>query len=218
MRFGIIGTGTVGRTLAGKLVVLGHEVMLGSRSKDNAAALDWSAQSGPRGHCGTFAEAAEFGDIVINATSGTVSLSALRMAGAERLAGKVLIDVSNPLIFSSTGEVTLNPVSDDSVGEQIQREFPEARVVKALNTVNAAVMVDPGRVPGEHNLFIAGEDADAKDQVRAVLVEFGWPEQAVLDLGGIAAARGMEMLMPFWLNLMRRFGHADFNYSIKTAE
>ncbi|WP_354638597.1 NADPH-dependent F420 reductase [Kitasatospora camelliae] len=218
MRFGIIGTGTVGRTLAAKLISLGHEVTLGSRTKDNTAANEWADRSGPYGHAGTFAEAAESGEIVINATGGTVSVQALTLAGAERLAGKVLIDVSNPLVFSPTGEVSLDPVNTDSVGERIQREFPEARVVKALNTLTAPLMVDPGRVPGEHNVFIAGEDPEAKAAVRAVLVEFGWPEAAVLDLGGIQAARGTEMLMPFWLRLMNHFGHTDFNYSIKTAE
>jgi predicted dinucleotide-binding enzyme len=208
----------VGRTLATKLVGLGHEVTMGSRTKDNPTALDWSTQSGSRAHCGTFADAAEFGEIVINATSGTVALQALRQAGGDQLAGKVLLDACNPLVFSPSGELTLDPVNDDSVGEQIQREFPEAKVVKALNTVNAAVMVDPGRVPGEHNLFIAGDDEQAKAQVRAVLVEFGWPADAVIDLGDITGARGMEMLMPFWLRLMRQLGHADFNYAIKMAK
>ncbi|MEV4611455.1 NAD(P)-binding domain-containing protein [Kitasatospora sp. NPDC049258] len=218
MRFGIIGTGTVGRTLAAKLVSLGHEVTLGSRTSDNTAANEWADRSGPYGHAGTFTQAAEFGEVVINATAGTVSLQALRLAGAEQLAGKVLVDVSNPLVFSATGQVSLEPVNTDSVGERIQREFPAARVVKALNTVNADVMVDPARLPGTHNLFIAGEDPEAKAVVRAMLVEFGWPSAAVLDLGGITAARSLEMLMPLWLDLMRHFGHVDFNYSIVTAD
>ncbi|GAA0659047.1 NAD(P)-binding domain-containing protein [Kitasatospora atroaurantiaca] len=218
MRFGIIGTGTVGRTLAAKLVSLGHEVTLGSRTKDNAAATSWAEQAGPYGHSGTFADAAAFGDVLINATAGTVSLKALRAAGAERLAGKVLIDVSNALVFSPTGEVTLDPVNTDSIAEQIQREFPDTKVVKALNTLSAPLMVDPGRVPGEHNLFIAGEDVEAKATVTAVLEQFGWPAGSVLDLGGVASARGMEMLMPFWLSVMRRFGHADFNYAIRKAD
>ncbi|MEV6208192.1 NAD(P)-binding domain-containing protein [Kitasatospora sp. NPDC051914] len=218
MRFGIIGTGTVGRTLATKLVALGHEVTLGSRTKDNTAALAWADQSGPHGHAGTFADAAEFGEVVVNATAGTVSLDALRLAGAERLAGKVLIDVSNPLVFSPTGEVTLAPVNTDSVGEQLQREFPETRVVKALNTLSAPLMVDPGRVPGPHQLFVAGDDAEAKTLVRGVLEQFGWPGEDVVDLGDITAARGVEMLMPFWLRLMRHYGHTDFNYSIRSAD
>jgi len=217
MRFGIIGTGTVGRTLGTKLVALGHEVTLGSRTKDNQAAVAWADQAGPRGHAGTFAEAAAFAEIVLNATSGVISVQALELAGADALAGKTLIDISNPLVFSPTGEVHLDPVNTDSVGERIQRAFPQARVVKALNTVTAPVMVDPHRVPGEHNLFIAGDDPEAKAQVVAVLVEFGWPEESVLDLGGIAGARATEMMMPVWLRLMNHFGHTEFNYSIRSA-
>ncbi|MGW4898174.1 NADPH-dependent F420 reductase [Kitasatospora sp. NPDC004240] len=214
MRFGIIGTGTVGRTLADKLVALGHEVTLGSRTKDNEAGTAWAEQAGPAGHTGTFADAAEFGEVIVNATGGTVSLAALRAAGAERLAGKLLIDVSNPLVFSEEGALTLDPVNTDSVGERIQREFPQARVVKALNTVTAPVMVDPARVPGEHNLFIAGDDPAAKAEATALLAEFGWPAGSVIDLGDIGGARGMEMMMPVWIRLMRAFGTADFNYSI----
>ncbi|RKE17583.1 NADPH-dependent F420 reductase [Streptomyces sp. TLI_171] len=217
MRIGIIGTGTVGQTLATKLISLGHEVTLGSRTKDNAAANDWAERSGPGGHAGTFADAAEFGELVINATSGTVSLSAVELAGPERLAGKTLIDVSNPLVFSPDGQVTLDPVNDDSVGERLQRALPDTKVVKTLNTVNNEVMVDPGRVPGPHQLFLAGQDDEAKAQVKALLVEFGWPAEDILDLGGIDAARAVEMLMPFWLRLMRHYGHTDFNYSIRTA-
>ncbi|MFD9124802.1 NADPH-dependent F420 reductase [Kitasatospora sp. NPDC059571] len=218
MRFGIIGTGTVGRTLASKLIALGHEVTLGSRTKDNTSAVSWADQAGPHGHAGTFQDAADFGEVIINATAGTVSLPALQQAGAERLAGKVLIDVSNPLVFSSAGEVSLAPVNTDSVGEQLQRAFPDARVVKALNTLAAPLMVDPGRVPGEHQVFVAGEDVAAKTVVRGVLEQFGWPDAAVIDLGGIDAARGTEMLMPFWLKLMGHFGHTDFNYSIRSAD
>lgn len=217
MRVGIIGTGTVGRTLASKLISLGHEVTLGSRSKENVAALAWADQAGPYGHSGTFTEAAAFGELVVNATSGVVALRALRLAGAPALAGKVLIDVSNPLVFSPLGEVSLEPVGTDSIGEQIQREFSLTRVVKALNTVNCEVMVDPGRVPGEHNLFVAGDDPVAKAVVVALLTEFGWPEGSVLDLGDITASRALEMLMPFWLKLVGHFGHADFNYSIRHA-
>lgn len=109
-------------------------------------------------------------------------------------------------------------MNTDSIAEQIQREFPDTKVVKALNTLSAPLMVDPGRVPGEHNLFIAGEDVEAKATVTAVLEQFGWPAGSVLDLGGVASARGMEMLMPFWLSVMRRFGHADFNYAIRKAD
>ncbi|MBD0691093.1 NADPH-dependent F420 reductase [Streptomyces sp. CBMA123] len=214
MRIGIIGTGTVGRTLADKLVSLGHQVTLGSRTKDNERGLAWAEQAGPDGSAGTFAEAAAFGEVVLNATGGTVSLAALRAAGAEHLAGKLLIDVSNPLVFGPEG-VTLAPVNTDSVGEQIQREFPEARVVKALNTLNCELMVAPGKLAGEHHLFIAGNDADAKAETVALLGEFGWPAEWIVDLGDITGARATEMMMPFWLRMMGHFGSAEFNYSFR---
>ncbi|WP_030062380.1 MULTISPECIES: NADPH-dependent F420 reductase [Streptomyces] len=215
MRIGIIGTGMVGQTLGSKLVSLGHEVTLGSRRKDNEKGSAWAGQSGPGAHAGTFAEAAAFGDVVLNATGGTVALEALRAAGAEHLAGKLLIDVSNPLVFAPDGQVTLDPVNTDSVGERIQREFPEARVVKALNTLNCDLMVEPGRLTGEHNLFVAGNDAGAKAEAVALLGEFGWPAEWIIDLGDVSAARAMEMLMPFWLRMMRHFGDAEFNYSFR---
>jgi predicted dinucleotide-binding enzyme len=217
VRFGIIGTGTVGRTLASKLLSLGHEVTIGSRSRESSAATSWADEAGPRGHGGSFADAAAFGEMIVNATAGAVSLKALQAAGADALAGKVLIDVSNPLVFSPEGEVGLDPVGDDSVGERIQREFPQTRVVKALNTMSAPVMVEPGRVPGEHNAFVAGNDEEAKAEVVALLAQFGWPAGSVLDLGDIKGARGMEMLMPFWLRLMGHFGTTDFNYSLRSA-
>ncbi|MFE3880749.1 NADPH-dependent F420 reductase [Kitasatospora sp. NPDC059146] len=214
MRIGIIGTGVVGQTLADKLVSLGHQVALGSRTKDNEHGLAWAGKAGPAGSCGTFAEAAAFGEVVLNATGGTVSLAALRAAGAEHLAGKLLIDVSNPLVFGPEG-VTLAPVNTDSIGEQIQREFPEARVVKALNTLNCELMVAPGRLAGEHNLFIAGNDAVAKAETVALLGEFGWPAEWIVDLGDITGARATEMMMPFWLRMMGHFGDASFNYSFR---
>ncbi|WP_327069570.1 NAD(P)-binding domain-containing protein [Kitasatospora sp. NBC_01250] len=218
MRIGILGTGTVGQTLADKLLSLGHEITLGSRSPSNPAGLAWAQAVGPHGHSGTFAEAAGFGELVVNATPGTVSLDVLAAAGAQALAGKIVVDVCNPLVFAADGTVTLDPVNSDSMGERIQRACPDSRVVKALNTLAAPVMVNPGRVPGRHNLFVAGDDAGAKQEVTALLESFGWPAADIVDLGGIQAARGMEMLMPFWLNLMRHYGHTDFNYRLQVAD
>ncbi|MFI7502782.1 NADPH-dependent F420 reductase [Streptomyces sp. NPDC049687] len=216
MRYGVLGTGVAGRTLGGKLVELGHEVTLGSRTKDNPVALEWAGSAGGGAAAGTFAEAAASAEIVVNAVAGQVALSALEAAGADSLDGKVVVDVSNPLWFED-GEVRLSPVESDSVGEQIQRAFPHARVVKSLNTVNCAVMVDPARVPGDHQVFVCGEDAEAKAQVTALLGEFGWPAERVLDLGGIRSARSVEMWLPLWLNVMRTFGHADFNLELRRA-
>lgn len=217
MRVGIIGTGMVGQTLGSKLVSLGHQVALGSRSKDNENGLAWAAQAGPGGRTGTFAEAAAFGEVVLNATGGTVSLAALRAAGAKNLQGKLLIDLANPLVFGPDGQVTLDPVNTDSIGEQIQREFPAARVVKTLNTINCELMVAPQKLPGEHNLFVAGNDEAAKAETVALLGEFGWPAEWIIDLGDITGARATEMMMPLWLRVMGRLGTAEFNYLIQRA-
>lgn len=216
MRYAVLGTGEVGRTLAGRLLELGHEVTLGSRTRDNPVALEWATAAAGRAHAGTFADAAAAGEVVVNAVGGRVALDALRAAGAEHLDGKVLVDVSNPLAFDD-GQPRLDPVESDSVAERIQRAFPHTRVVKTLNTVNCQVMVDPGRVPGEHHVFVCGADARAKERVTGLLAEFGWPAGRVLDLGGIRSARAVEMYLPLWLTLFRGFGHADFNIEVRRA-
>ena len=210
MRYAVLGTGMVGRTLGGKLVELGHEVTLGSRAKDNPAALEWARGTGAGARAGTFEEAASSAEVVVSAVGGRVTLAALEAAGAANLNGKILVDVSNPIALED-GQVRLDPVGSDSVGEQVQRAFPHARVVKTLNTVNCDVMVEPSLVPGDHQIFVCGQDADAKEQVAGMLGEFGWPEHRVLDLGGIAASRGVEMFMPLWLDLMRTLGMTHFN-------
>ncbi len=214
MRIGVFGTGLVGETLATRLVEVGHDVVMGARSATNEKALAWSARFAERARPGTFADAAAHGELVVNATGGVVSLAALRSAGAANLAGKTLLDVANPLDFSGGFPPRLSVVNDDSLGEQIQREFPAARVVKALNTMNAAVMVDPGRVPGDHDVLMAGNDEAAKRQVADLLVSFGWPPAAIRDLGGIGVARGLEGYLPLWLSLMGSLGTGDFNIHV----
>ena len=197
MRIGMLGRGIVGSGLAAKLTELGHDVKVGSRDPSLS-----------------FADAAAHGEIVFNATAGTASLDALRMAGAENLAGKPLVDVANPLDMSKGFPPTLSVCNDDSLAEQIQREFPSARVVKALNTMNADVMVNPGLVPGDHNLFVAGDDDSTKREVAALLETFGWPAERIVDLGGIDAARGMEMYLPLWLRLFRAAGTGHINIAV----
>ncbi|MGW7331037.1 NADPH-dependent F420 reductase [Streptomyces sp. NPDC054840] len=230
MRYAVLGTGMVGRTLAEKLASLGHDVILGTR--DPAATLArtepagtgapvapyaaWQAEH-PRVGLATFAEAARSGEVLVNATGGRVSIDVLTAAGAEHLAGKVLIDLANPLDFSGGWPPVLDPGNSDSLGELIQRTFPGARVVKTLNTMNCAVMVDPARVAGEHHVFLSGDDEEAKTSVRELLRSFGWPRASILDLGGIGTARGVEMLLPIWLALMGRLGHADFNFHVQGA-
>ena len=214
MRVGVLGTGIVGRTLATKLVSLGHDVMMGSRQAGNEAAVAWAESAGQLAGHGTFAEAAGFGELVVNATAGSASIDALVSAEAENLGGKVLLDVANPLDFSGGMPPTLTVCNTSSVGEQIQGTFPEARVVKPLNTVNADVMVDPSIVPGSHNIFVAGNDAAAKETVRELLVGFGWPEADIIDLGGIEAARGVETFLPLWLRLYSAAGTAHLNVKV----
>ena len=213
MKIAVLGTGSVGRTIGTKLVELGHEVTMGSRSATNEHAAEWVGSAGSGASQGTFADAAASGELVFNCTAGTVSLEVLRAAGEEHISGKVLVDVSNPLDFSQGMPPTLSVCNDDSVGEQIQRAFPEARVVKALNTVNAGVMVDPASVPGEHDIFTCGNDPGAKAQVSELLQSFGWPAERIVDLGDITAARAQEMYLPLWLRLMGVFG-PGFNIKV----
>src|SRR6185503_8840199 len=163
---------------------------------------------------GTFADAAAFGETVVNATAGGASLDALAAAGVENLAGKVLIDISNPLDFSRGMPPNLVVCNTDSLGEQIQRAFPETSVVKALNTVNADIMVDPSIVPGSHTIFLCGDDAGAKAMVADLLQSFGWPADDVMDLGELVAARGMEMYLPLWLRLYGAAGTARLNVKV----
>ncbi|MDP2711360.1 MAG: NAD(P)-binding domain-containing protein [Solirubrobacteraceae bacterium] len=215
MRIAVLGTGTVGRTLGSALLRGGHEVRLGSRAADNEAAVAWVAEHGDQASAGTFADAAGFGELVINATAGAASLDALALAGEQQLAGKVLIDVANPLDFSRGMPPTLTVCNDDSLGEQVQRAFPEARVVKALNTVTAAVMVQPSLVPGQHTVFVAGDDAEAKATASELLGELGWPASSILDLGDITAARGTEMYMALWIRLWGALGSAVLNIEVR---
>ncbi|HEX5316160.1 MAG TPA: NAD(P)-binding domain-containing protein [Candidatus Kapabacteria bacterium] len=212
MKIGVLGTGMVGQAIGSKLAELGHEVRIGSRSATNEKADEWTKKAGKLASHGTFADAASFGEIVFNCTNGMSSLEALRMAGAKNFVGKLLIDVSNPLDFSKGFPPTLSVCNDDSLAEQIQREFPDAKVVKTLNTVNCQLMVNPSLVPGEHDLFLSGNDIEAKAQVRGILESFGW--KSIIDLGDITTARGAEQLLPIWVRLMGLFKTPQFNFHI----
>jgi predicted dinucleotide-binding enzyme len=200
MKIGILGTGIVGKTLGTKLAKLGHDVRMGSRAAGGEKAKAWVKETGSKSSEGTFADAAAHGEIVFNCTSGMASLEALKAAGAKNLQGKVLIDVSNPLDFSKGMPPTLSVCNTDSLGEQIQRAYPTAKVVKSLNTVTAAVMVEPSLIHGVHTMFVSGNDAKAKAEVINLLkTGFGWKE--VMDLGDITGARSQEMILPLWLRL-----------------
>lgn len=225
MKIGILGTGNVGQTLAAALVAGGHDVMMGTR--DVAATL---AKSDPDNfgnppfkvwreqhsaiQVGTFAEAAAFGEVLLNATMGMGSIAALEAAGASNLKHKILMDISNPLDFSKGMPPSLFVCNTDSLGEQIQRAFPDVKVVKTLNSVTAALMVNPRQLAdGNHDIFVCGNDADARNTVAGYLRDwFGW--QSVVDLGDITAARGIEMMLPIWVRLWGTFGTGMFNFKI----
>jgi predicted dinucleotide-binding enzyme len=210
MRIGILGTGIVGRTLATKLTKLGHDVSMGSRKAGGEKATAWVKEAGEKSSEGTFADAAAYGDMVFNCTSGIASLEALNAAGGQNLGGKTLVDVANPLDFSKGMPPTLSVCNTDSLAEQIQRAFPTANVVKTLNTVSANVMVDPSIIPGVHTMFVSGNDAKAKAEVTTILkAGFGWKE--VVDLGDISCARGQEMYLALWLRLYGKLQTTNLN-------
>lgn len=216
MKIGVLGTGLVGEAIGAKLVQLGHEVKMGSRTANNEKAVAWVDKNHAHAALasqGTFAEAAAFGVLIFNCTSGRSSLDALRMAGAENLKGKVLIDIANPLDFSRGMPPSLLVCNTDSLGEQIQRAFPETKVVKSLNTMNCNVMVNPALLPEDHVVFVSGNDAEAKATVTALLKDgFGW--KSVIDLGDITTSRGVEMVLPLWVSLMAKLGTPLFNFKI----
>ncbi len=213
MNLGILGTGDVGKTIGTRLIGLGHSVKMGSRTLDNPNAEAWVQAAGKLASHGSYADCARFGEILFNCTSGSGTLSALGSIKNADLNHKVLIDVANPLDFSRGMPPTLTICNTDSLGEQIQREHKLLRVVKALNTMNADVMVNPKLVPGDHDVFICGNDDDAKSQVTMILMEwFGW--KSVIDLGDISAARGMEMVLPLWISLSGNLDTSLFNFHI----
>jgi hypothetical protein len=215
MDIGVLGTGGVGRTIGSGLVRAGHRVRMGSRSAGNPAATEWARSVGDRASQGSFEDAARFGELLFNCTAGTGSLSALEQAGAENLGGKILIDVANPLDFSRGMPPSLTVGNTDSLGEQIQREFPAVRVVKTLNTINCEVMVNPALVAGDHQIFLCGNDPQAKASVRDLLGSaFGWKSGNILDLGDITAARATEAYVTLWVRLMGALGTPYFSIRI----
>ena len=213
MKIAVLGTGMVGATIGTKLVALGHSVRMGSRTAHNSKAVEWVKKNGPNVSQGTFADAAAFGEIIFNCTAGAASIDALKQAGEKNLRGKILIDISNPLDFSRGMPPSLTTCNTDSLAEQIQRTFPEAKVVKTLNTVNCNLQVNPSLVPGDHDIFMSGNDPAAKSKVHEILTEwFGW--KSVIDLGDISTARGTEMYLPLWVRLFGLYQTPNFNIKI----
>jgi 8-hydroxy-5-deazaflavin:NADPH oxidoreductase len=225
VRIGILGTGMVGKAIAARLTEQGHEVLVGTRDPSVTLAHDepdrygnppfrvWKEQH-PGVKLGSFADAAAHGELLVNATAGEASIDALRQAGEVGLAGKVLIDIANALDYSRGMPPTPLVSTTDSLGERIQRAFPSARVVKALNTMNALLMADPGQLAGgDHTAFVCGDDAEAKALVTRVLTEaFGWRD--VIDLGDLTAARATEMMLPIWLRLLGTLQTPMFNLKV----
>ena len=223
MNIAVLGTGSVGRALAGRLAELGHTVVVGTRDPQATSARTepdamgtppfaaWHAEHAAVS-LATYAEAAAGAELVVNATSGGAALEVLGLAGAGALAGKPVLDISNPLDFSKGFPPTLFVKDTDSLGEQLQRAFPEAKVVKALNTLNADLMVHPETLGTSSTVFVSGDDPEAKATVTGILTSFGHDD--VIDLGGIETARGTEMVLPIWLRLMAALGTAHFNLKV----
>lgn len=228
MKLAVIGTGSVGQTLASKLFSLGHQVKIGTRNvseklanmaKDgygNPSFAEWH-QLNQQIELGTFAEAANFGELLINATQGANSVNALKLAGAMNLEGKILIDIANPLDFSKGMPPCLLPElsNNHSLGEEIQKVFPHIKVVKTLNTMCCGLMVNPKMINGgDHTNFICGNDPEAKQVVKTLLNEFGWKNENILDLGDISSSRGTEAILPVWLRIMGAKQSAAFNFKV----
>jgi predicted dinucleotide-binding enzyme len=216
MQIGILGSAITAQTIGSKLIQLGHEVMLGSRDEANPPSVTWAKdQGGQHALYGTFMNAAAFGEIIFNCTLGAATLEALEQSGAENLKGKILIDTANPL-DRQTDMWTLTVCNTDSLGEQIQRAYPEARVIKTLNTVNANVMVDPAKLLEQTHVFVSGNDIEAKATVVRILRDwFGWKQ--IIDLGGIETSRSVEMYVLLWHSLRNAISSQRFNIKVVTS-
>jgi predicted dinucleotide-binding enzyme len=223
MNIAVLGTGMVGRAIAARLEELGHSVVVGTRDPEatlarteadgmgNPSFSAWHADH-PGVAVATFADAAAGAELAVLATSGAAALDVLGLAGADNLADKVLVDITNPLDFSHGFPPTLFVKDTDSLGEQIQRAFPATKVVKTLNTLTASLMVDPKSLGESSSIFVSGDDAHAKATVVSLLQTFGHDD--VIDLGALETARGAEMVLPVWLRLMSALGTGTFNFKI----
>jgi 8-hydroxy-5-deazaflavin:NADPH oxidoreductase len=229
MKISVLGTGSVGQAIAGRLAGLGHEVVIGTRnvadsltrtkpdSWGNPAIGTW-IQNNPSVHLVTFKEAAAFSDgVIVHAMNGHAAIESLKMVSKADLDNKILIDITNPLDFSKGFPPSLFVSNTESLGEQIQAIFPNLKVVKTLNTMSNPVMINPALVPGDHTVFMSGNDAEAKTTVRSLLNTFGWLDKNIYDLGDITTARGTEMLLPIWLRLYSKEQSPFFNFHINIA-
>lgn len=203
MRYGVLGTGDVAQTIADKLLELGHEVMMGARSATNEKAILWAKKHGEKASCGTFADAAQFGEQVWNCVQGIHSLEALSAAGIESLKDKILIDQTNPYFYVD-GHISLAEkyMGKTSLGEEIQKFLPDTKVVKTLNYIGSVMMTKPEILSEPVTVFYCGNDAASKEIVKEILHDFGWTD--TFDLGDISMSRYTEMLGAFWVPVFRQ--------------
>lgn len=212
---GILGTGIVGRTLAARLSELGVDVMVGARTAGSASLEPFAALDV---RTGSFSDAVAHADLILNATNGLHSLDALESVGAQALAGKTLVDISNELEPVEGGLPKPVVIAEASLAQRIQHAYPQTYVVKSLNTMGCHVMVDPSLLVGDHTVFLSGDDAEAKVRVQDMLMSFGWRPEQMLDLGGIETAAGPELMMTAWIRVMIARGYdGTFNWAVNTA-
>ncbi|MBR3111510.1 MAG: NAD(P)-binding domain-containing protein [Prevotella sp.] len=213
MKYGVLGTGDVAQTIASKLVELGHEVMMGSRTANNEKAVAWAAANGDKASCGTFADAAAFGERVFNCVQGIHAIEALEAAGKDNLKGKILIDQSNPYVYKD-GHISLKAeyTENTCLGEEVQKLLPDTKVVKTLNYLGSVMMTNPGELSEPVTGFYCGNDAEAKEAVRQILADFGWQE--TFDMGDISMSRYTEMLGAFWVPVYGQIGHMHWGFRL----
>jgi len=223
MKIGILGTGGVGKAFATRLTGLGHDVTVGTRNvsttleKEGDTSFKNFLSKNPKVKLGTFSDAAAFGEMAINVTLGANTMDVIKATDVNNLKGKILIDISNPLDFSKGMPPSLIPElsNTNSVGEELQKHFPDTKVVKTLNTMWNGLMINPSLVAdGEHVNYICGNDADAKKKVIHFLNELGWKNESILDLGDITGARAMEATLPIWLRVYGAKQSGAFNFKI----
>lgn len=213
MKYGVLGTGDVAQTIASKLVELGHEVMMGSRTANNEKAVAWAAANGDKASCGTFADAAAFGERVFNCVQGIHAIEALEAAGKDNLKGKILIDQSNPYVYKD-GHISLKAeyTENTCLGEEVQKLLPDTKVVKTLNYLGSVMMTNPGELSEPVTGFYCGNDAEAKEAIRQILADFGWQE--TFDMGDISMSRYTEMLGAFWVPVYGQIGHMHWGFRL----
>lgn len=213
MKYGILGAGDVACSIGGKLIALGHEVMLGSRNAANEKAEKWVKANGNRASHGTFTDTARFGERIFLCVRGVHSLEVIETVGEENLAGKILIDQTNPFIYKD-GHISLDPQYSGMtcLGEEVQKRLPQAKVVKTLNYLCSHLMVAPQQLPESVTGFYCGNDTEAKAAVTKLLKDFGW--QDTMDLGDISMSRYTEMLGAFWPAVYGQLGHMNWGFKL----